>query len=211
MKIALLGATGKVGSILLSLALEKGHIVNALVRNPQKLKSIQNKNLKIIKGDALCSDDLENLVFGADIVISCLGHGKGTPRFMQRDVFKLLTKILERSDKKRIMTLTGSGVFLPNDTVTIFDRLLLLPIKLIDPARVEDGDEHVKVLLNSNLNWTVVRTPIHTSFGSRFKVTERLDGGLKLFVNRAHIANLLIDIAENGLYVKQAPVISSTI
>ena len=38
MKAALLGATGFVGSILLKEALDRGHIVTAIVRHPEKLE-----------------------------------------------------------------------------------------------------------------------------------------------------------------------------
>jgi uncharacterized protein len=38
MKIVLLGATGFVGSALLSEALDRGHTVTAIARNPEKIK-----------------------------------------------------------------------------------------------------------------------------------------------------------------------------
>jgi uncharacterized protein len=38
MKIALLGATGFVGSALLKEALDRGHTVTAIVRHPEKLE-----------------------------------------------------------------------------------------------------------------------------------------------------------------------------
>jgi uncharacterized protein len=37
MKLALLGATGFVGSALLKEALDRGHVVTAIVRHPEKL------------------------------------------------------------------------------------------------------------------------------------------------------------------------------
>ena len=37
MKVALLGATGFVGSALLKEALDRGHVVTAIVRHPEKL------------------------------------------------------------------------------------------------------------------------------------------------------------------------------
>ena len=38
MKVALLGATGFVGSALLKEALDRGHVVTAIVRRPEKLE-----------------------------------------------------------------------------------------------------------------------------------------------------------------------------
>jgi putative NADH-flavin reductase len=60
MKVALLGATGFVGSALLKEALERGHTVTAIVRHPEKLE--QRKGLVARVGDvydtsSLCETD----------------------------------------------------------------------------------------------------------------------------------------------------------
>ena len=41
MKIALIGATGNVGSKVLEEALSRGHDVTAIVRNPDKLRHVR--------------------------------------------------------------------------------------------------------------------------------------------------------------------------
>lgn len=46
MKIALLGATGQTGQYLVKQALEQGHTVTAVVRNPAKL-AVHHDNLKV--------------------------------------------------------------------------------------------------------------------------------------------------------------------
>ena len=47
MKILLFGATGRTGKIILQKALNDGHEVTAIVRDPSKLEGI---NVNIIKG-----------------------------------------------------------------------------------------------------------------------------------------------------------------
>ena len=42
MKIALLGATGFVGSAILNEALDRGHAVTAIVRHPEKMISVKS-------------------------------------------------------------------------------------------------------------------------------------------------------------------------
>ena len=46
MKVALLGATGFVGSALLKEALDRGHIVTAIVRHPEKLEKREGLTAK---------------------------------------------------------------------------------------------------------------------------------------------------------------------
>ncbi len=46
MKVALLGATGFVGSALLKEALDRGHVVTAIVRHPEKLEKREGLTAK---------------------------------------------------------------------------------------------------------------------------------------------------------------------
>jgi len=69
MKIAVFGATGPTGQQLVKQALQKGHNITVLARNPSKI-AIENKNLTVIKGNALSYEDVEKTVKGQDAVLS---------------------------------------------------------------------------------------------------------------------------------------------
>ncbi len=73
MKLLIIGGTGGTGNELIKQALESGHIVSALIRNPKNLK-IEHPNLKIIEGNVLDFDKVKTAVSGQDAVISSLGH-----------------------------------------------------------------------------------------------------------------------------------------
>lgn len=212
MTISLIGSTGKVGIILLKKLLSSECHIKVLVRDREKLlKLLYNQhyeNLEILQGDALQQDSLEKLVKDSDIIVSCIGHGKHSPPLLQKRMFEILINLLQNSNKK-VITLTGSGVFVPNDKISLWDKILLLPIKLIDGKRVIDGAAHVEVLTKSNLRWTVVRTPLHINYTKSYKVSEYLDGGLKLFVGRNSIVDFLIKCIETDDYVGKLPVIYS--
>lgn len=68
MKVAIIGATGFVGSAILSEALARGHQVTAIVRHPDKLAA--HTQLTAVKGDVFDKDDLAKLVAGHDAVIT---------------------------------------------------------------------------------------------------------------------------------------------
>lgn len=212
MRVLLLGSTGKIGSLLLKNLLEKEINIKALVRDDSRLKSYNNNfNLKIIKGNFLDYEILDKSLEEVDCVVSCLGHKKSTPRFFQKQIFEMLIEIMRGKNIKRIITLTGSGVFLDNDSVSILDRLFLLPIKIIDPKRIEDGQAHAEILSKTDLDWTIIRTPVHVNFGTKYFVHESLDGSLNLFVNRFHIVQFMSDLIINQKYIRKAPVISSSL
>jgi putative NADH-flavin reductase len=67
MKIALIGATGYVGSEILAESLARGHDITAIVRHPEKLAP--HKHLTVKKGDVF-HPELSSLLFAHDVVIS---------------------------------------------------------------------------------------------------------------------------------------------
>lgn len=57
MKITVLGATGQTGQFLVDQALQQGHTVTAVVRNPAKL-TIHHDNLKVTSLSPFTAQDL---------------------------------------------------------------------------------------------------------------------------------------------------------
>ncbi len=68
MKIAVIGATGNIGSKIMAEALERGHDVTAIARDTSKLPG--HPRLSPQKGDAADSAALASLVHGHEAVIS---------------------------------------------------------------------------------------------------------------------------------------------
>lgn len=71
MNIALLGATGMIGSRLAAEALARGHTVTAVVRDPARLV-INHPNLTVVTGDAQDTARLAEQIAGHDAVIGSL-------------------------------------------------------------------------------------------------------------------------------------------
>ncbi|EHQ24835.1 NAD(P)-dependent oxidoreductase [Mucilaginibacter paludis] len=69
------GATGRTGRHFVSIALNEGHKVTALVRNPEKVDT-KNSDLKLIKGSVLDYQDFDKLLSGVDFVICMLGDAE---------------------------------------------------------------------------------------------------------------------------------------
>ncbi|MGD6769394.1 NAD(P)-dependent oxidoreductase [Staphylococcus arlettae] len=72
MKIGIIGATGKVGSLVLEEAIGRGHDVTAIVRNAAK---VSNKNVNVIEKEIydITSEDLKDL----DVVVNAFGAPLG--------------------------------------------------------------------------------------------------------------------------------------
>lgn len=109
MKIALIGATGFVGSAILQEALERGHEVTAIVRHPEKLPP--HARLHPQKADVYNADDVARLVAGHAVVISAFNPGWGNP-----DIYNLQVKGtqaiingVKKAGIKRLLFVGGAG------------------------------------------------------------------------------------------------------
>ncbi|MDB5145574.1 MAG: histidine kinase, partial [Mucilaginibacter sp.] len=78
MKIAIIGATGFVGSAVLNEALQRGHQVTAIARNIDKIPT-GNKNLTAIAADVYDSASLAKILAGQDAVVSAYNAGWTNP------------------------------------------------------------------------------------------------------------------------------------
>ncbi|MCX2925590.1 NAD(P)-dependent oxidoreductase [Streptomyces sp. NEAU-W12] len=73
MEIAVLGATGQTGRLLIARALERGHGVTALARRPEQVEAPTCGNLRVVRADVTDPGSVAAAVEGADVVVSGLG------------------------------------------------------------------------------------------------------------------------------------------
>lgn len=99
MKIALIGATGSVGSRIAAEALSRGHSVTGLVRHPEKAKAAEG--LQFEGADLGKPEELAKLLQGHDAVVSSV-------RFLDFDAADLLTA-MRASGVARLIVVGGAG------------------------------------------------------------------------------------------------------
>lgn len=74
--IALFGANGTIGSRILNEALQRGHQVTAVVRDPAKITTT-HPNLTVTTGDILDPASVATVAKGQDALLSAVGGGDG--------------------------------------------------------------------------------------------------------------------------------------
>jgi len=130
MDILIIGGTGKTGRQLISQGLEEGHCIAAMVRKPDKLK-LDHPNLKVLKGNVLKLEDVENAVQGQDAVLSALGHKRF---FIKTDILsKGTTNIISAMKKKdvdRLICITSLGINESKFRLGLYYTLFVIPIIL---------------------------------------------------------------------------------
>jgi putative NADH-flavin reductase len=112
-KIALIGASGFIGSAILNEALSRGIKVTAIVRNTDKIKVI-NENLTVKKGDIFDAEALSKLLTGKDAVISSYNPGWKNPEIVKDTIrgYKSILEAVRKSGVKRFQVVGGAGSLL---------------------------------------------------------------------------------------------------
>ena len=205
MKIALFGATGRTGGLIMERALSAGHQVTVLVRDPSKLKQRQS-GLRVIKGDARQASAVADAVQGADAVISALGSGNDTVTLFGRNAMAAM----ELTGVRRIVSLVGASVVVPGDLPSTSMSMLRLITRIFGGKMLKDGETHARELAASNLDYTLVRPPRLTDGPESGRVQHDLT--LKLgptsSISRADLAAFLLEIAVEGRYIRAAPMVA---
>lgn len=103
MKVAIIGASGKAGKLIMNEALERGYDVTAIVRNKSK---IDNTKVNIIEKDlfSLTKDDIK----GFDVVVSAFGVWEEKELDKHSLVMEHLCKILSNTNI-RLIVVGGAG------------------------------------------------------------------------------------------------------
>ena len=181
MNILILGATGRVGSQIVTYALHDRHHVTVLVRTPEKIQ-INNENLTILEGNVLNKDDIVRAMHGIDVVISAL-NTDGTTTLTES--MPLIIEAMENEGIQRIITIGTAGILQSRTT----PNLLRYQSSESKRKSVRAAKEHHKVydmLKQTTLEWTIV-CPTYLPDGERigkYRVDRNFlpEGGVEISV-----------------------------
>lgn len=121
-KVALIGASGFIGSQLVKELLSRGYQVTAIVRSADKIKN-DDKNLKVVSADVFDTDKLAEVLKNNDAVISAYNPGWTNPNIYD-DTIKGYQSIIEAVKKagiKRLQAVGGAGSLLIAPGKTVVD------------------------------------------------------------------------------------------
>ncbi|WP_079911252.1 NAD(P)-dependent oxidoreductase [Paenibacillus sp. 32352] len=119
MKIAVIGAAGKAGSLIVKEAVSRGHQVTAIVRNASKL---QDNSIAVMEKDVfqLTSEDLK----GFDVVVNSFGAPAGQEH-LHVEAGRALIESLKGVPQTRLIVVGGAGSLFVDEQQTV--RLLDTP------------------------------------------------------------------------------------
>jgi uncharacterized protein YbjT (DUF2867 family) len=207
MRLAIFGATGTVGTELLTQALDAEHEVHALVRTPSKLPR-EHPLLSVLQGDVHDPAAVRLATEGCDAVLSTLGATDRHDPDVRRAGTANILAAMRAHDIRRLVVMGGFHLPFPGDPDNPGRKLIVPIIKLMGIV-VEDTTAMGALIQASDLDWTVVRAPRVTH---RPRHVPARTGTLRLGpwskVARANVASLMLECLTANAYVRQAPMIS---
>jgi putative NADH-flavin reductase len=148
MHITLYGSTGNAGSRILTEALNRGHQVTAVVRDPSKLNA--RSGLTILAGEHSTAAQIVPQIQGSDAVVSALGPGPDNPERLVSLIDPLIAAVQQNSGL-RLIVVGGAGSLNVAPGVSLIDSGYL-PAEWMGIAKAHA--EVLKHLRASNIDWT---------------------------------------------------------
>jgi putative NADH-flavin reductase len=108
MKIALIGATGFVGSNILNELANRNHEVTAIARNP---KESELANVNFVKADIFNTEELSEILKNHDVVVSAYNPGWTNPNIYDDFIAgsNAIVEGVKKSGVNRYITIGGAG------------------------------------------------------------------------------------------------------
>jgi len=207
-RVLILGATGGVGSQVLSQALAAGHEPTVLVRRPGRLLVAADR-VRAIAGPVEDTNALHQAVAGQDAVISALGVGRSfsSNRLITRSA-PLIVSAMLRHRVSRLIVVSAFGVGPTWGAVPALPRVmirLLLRDIYRDKAAGED------LIRGTMLDWTLVHPTMLTNGPQTGRYAVGQDLALRGFptVSRADVAHFLLTQIHDRTWSRASVLISS--
>lgn len=213
MKVIIFGATGFSGQAILAETIKQGHEVTVFVRDSSKVK-INHNNLRIVEGNVLDSQKVAFVIQNQEAVIQCLGvggKGDGNPTTFISEATKVIVDEMQKQQIKRLIAMSNVGAGNSVAFQPWFFTKIILPyfmkwLKVI----IDDKNRMEPIIMNSNLNWTIVRCPNIVDKPAKGKYNATLDGkGLKLSITLDDLSKFIVGQLKETTFNKQAPCVSN--
>lgn len=149
MNIAIIGASGKAGNLILKEAVRRGHEVTALVRDASKL---EGNNVAVIEKTIfeLTSDDLKKF----EVVVNAFGAPLGEEQ-AHVDAGHALIEALKGTNTRAIIVGGAGSLYVDeNKTVTVMDTPDFPDIVI--PTAKGQGRNLQELQETSNITWTFI-------------------------------------------------------
>ena len=204
MKVAVFGATGSTGSLVVRRLIDDGHTAVGVSRSPSRLDDLGDR-FAFRVGDMTDRAFVAGAIADCEVVISCIGQNRKTkslwsarmspPDILER-VAQAVIDAIRTQRSKRFIFLSAFGVGEDMRKHALLFRLLLRSSTVWqayqDHARAES------TIRSAGIDWTIVRPPGLTDKDTDARLVDR-GGRWSSFetVSRKSLARFLVECADD--------------
>jgi putative NADH-flavin reductase len=207
MRIAVVGANGKTGRLVVAEALGRGHEVTAVVRDPAPVEP--RERLGVAVADARDEDALALALAGSEAIVSTLGRssrGKAMqPVFAT--AMRATLAAMRTVGATRLAVISAQGVGAESDAGL---AISLRVMRALLGTAIEDMREMERLVMASDVSWTIAR-PGGLSDKPKGKYDVVPGNALKgrARTRRADLAEALVLAVTEHRWPRQAVVVAS--
>jgi|GEM_PF-6393180 len=195
MKILLFGATGRVGSSVLSKLLDKGHTVLVFVRNKKKLGVVHEKVL-VLEGDVHDADALDKLKPNSfDAVINAIGADPLKPSSLFTETTSLILSLISDRPQVHYIAITGIAQ-MPQ---TFFGKMVIWILKKTPVKNaIRDHQNAFDLVKKSSAHYTLIGCPYIVDGEEKgyYHTSNTFKGGFKT-IHPGDVAGGLVSMVGN--------------
>lgn len=204
MRVAIFGATGRIGGQVLGWAVSEGHEVVALTRRPENIPL--RERLVVAAGDLRDARAVHEAVLGVDAVIASVGPrtNSSEDEASLETGMRNIVAAMNAAGVRRLIALSGAAVEVPGDQKPLVDRLASWVVRRLARHVVAAKQREYAVFAASSLEWTALRPPLVTDGAPQgYRLDLRLRPGAR--VTRTDVARALVDQLVDRQFVHAAP------
>lgn len=205
MRVVLFGASGLTGRDVLLQALELGHQVKAVARNPERV-DVEHAHLTVVQGDVLDPPTVEEIIAGGDVVVSAIGSGASfskarRPTTVYSEGFADIVAGMRTHNIRRFIALLSVGT-VPDPNEARIHRQFIRPLL----RGTYDDMRRAEAFLAScdDIDWTVIRplrlmnTPRTGTYRTAVDILP--PGGVE--ISRADVADFMLKQVSSGEHIR---------
>jgi len=197
MKIVVFGASRGVGFQVVQQALEQGHTVTAFARSSS---FSDHPNLKVVQGDVFDLEAVSKAVQGQEAVVVALGAGNKAADQTRSQGTAHIVRAMQQHGVRRVVAVSSFGV--GDSRKGLIANLAWLFLR----AALEEHERQERALMESGLDWTIVR-PTGLTNGAKTGVYKIGRSG-RGRISRADVADFILKALRDPNYIRKALVIS---
>jgi putative NADH-flavin reductase len=205
-ELTVFGATGGTGREVVGQALDAGHRVTAVVRDPARIP-LRHPALQVVTADVTDSDALRPHLQGRHAAISALGPRSNKYAGIASVATAAILRALDASGPRRFVAVSAAPVGPVPREENFLARRIAIPLVrrafrrvYADLATMED-----EIRSSSAVEWTIVRPPrlLNKPLSGRYRRVVGANVPRGLAISRSDLAHAMLALLEDRATVRQ--------